>query len=1307
LKLRIIALFLVLVMAGATVTVKVLTNPKLKDVIRDLLIQQARKHLGVELHIGKLDYDVFLTGLSMENVTLKDLQGKAGEISVRRLGIKFDPLSVFRGTVGIKELQVDGIDLNVVRDMDGTIAVKPLFPFWKKKKSSPGLENISLVHIQVSSVILLNSHISYHDLPAGVEVGLDNVLVRFDRGSFDSPGHGRLSLHANNGKVGWRGFPKGRTISVQSLQAEMTYTPTELLVSKFNLFTDPLGVSFTGTLPLVPSTPLSGSIALTADLGKLPWLIGAGAGKLRFSGEVGGDLRSPYLSGEMEGGKVRVYGRKFNNISARLSLDAGHATLEGLKALYRGENLEGRMEVGFTRGLPFKADLSTSKYPIAKLFQEISGDRSPLEGSFSAQCGIEGYLFPGKGGGRIQVGLKGTADLSIGRGAPKVFGFDLSGVYAGSSYVLERFKAASGSLAMEASGTLGPSGPDLTVKLTESDLGTWENFSWARGAGGTLQADGEVSGDWQAPLANLDLVFQHPSIRGYAADFLKAHLQIDSKGITCPLASLKVGATVLTLQGRLPWKGGDRGGEWSVGTSNGRLQDILQVFHVPLDLSGEIAVQMDFSFRNGSLTGKGDSVLRKIRLNGEEFERSDFHMVLRDGGLVFDKIELTKAGKLMVGRGSIKDGRFSAQLATVHGVPMESLRFLKELKVPLSGEISFTAGVSGGLDGKDIEGTAAAKWDQISFEGRSWGSGKGTFDLKGKTLKGNAELINGKFAAEVTVDLSGEIPFYGTIRTLEKASHEDLNNFFGLGIPSGYASGELLAKAGAKGVLLHLKKTEVEGTIDEARFNIRGIDFRSTRSVPFTYQPERGIRFEDLQLASGESVLRGALTIAPKGIIGGNMEGEIDLGGFSYLRPTVNSFFGRTEIHLRISGTLSHPSLSGYLNIRDTSCVAHLPFPLKVEHLEGRIEILNDRVHFDAITGQVKKGTIEMDGDLFLEGLTPVRGRLQWKGEGIAVNFPDGLSTLNRATIVLSLDGGKGNIRGSVKMDEGKYIRDIDIDNPISLLGESAGAPGPFAPGKGGGNGGTGRFALDIEMETINPIEVDMKLLRGDAKGTLHLQGTVGKPVLTGRFFMDKGDIIYRGKSFAISRGIVGFFNPEVIEPNFDFSARTDISGLDRDGMLRDYTIELLVNGVPSKFKLDLISSPPLSETDILSLLNWGAVSEKAFESGRNVSATEAALFLSSELKGTLESGVRNITGFDRVVIDPVTVSRTGGTTSRIRLDKRLGERLSLSASAAILSREEPEVSLRYKLLDSFSLIGEERGEGNFNLDLDFQFEIR
>jgi hypothetical protein len=47
-----------------------------------------------------------------------------------------------------------------------------------------------------------------------------------------------------------------------------------------------------------------------------------------------------------------------------------------------------------------------------------------------------------------------------------------------------------------------------------------------------------------------------------------------------------------------------------------------------------------------------------------------------------------------------------------------------------------------------------------------------------------------------------------------------------------------------------------------------------------------------------------------------------------------------------------------------------------------------------------------------------------------------------------------------------------------------------------------------------------------------------------------------------------------------------------------------------------------------------------------------------------------------------------------------------LSASSPILSSEESEVTLRYRVLDIFSLVGGQEGDQDYGFDLDFQFEI-
>ena len=413
----------------------------------------------------------------------------------------------------------------------------------------------------------------------------------------------------------------------------------------------------------------------------------------------------------------------------------------------------------------------------------------------------------------------------------------------------------------------------------------------------------------------------------------------------------------------------------------------------------------------------------------------------------------------------------------------------------------------------------------------------------------------------------------------------------------------------------------------------------------------------------------------------------------------------QADILMKIDGKLAKPLLNGSVKFDGADCVAHIPFDLPVNALKGKVEIVGERLHFGQITGETGNGSVLMGGELAMDGFKPVNGTLTWKAEGVPISFPEGLDTVNRADLVLKFSEGRGVLRGTVSMDEGWYRREVDIDNLITLIAEARETGKDGSGPEDTGNRGQW-LGLDVGMETAAPLSVDIKLMRGTATGTLHLRGTAAEPVLSGRMEVDEGTIEYRGHNFEVTNGSVGFFNPKAIEPSFEFDGRTEVTGFDREGDVRDYTVDLSAVGVPDKFRLDLISSPALSEVDIASLLTWGAVGEQAFASRSGLSAAEATLLLTRELRGKLETEVERVTGFDRFVINPSSISSTGERSARIQVDKKLSDKVYLTYSTPILTDESQEVSLKYRISNTFSLVGEQLGEEDYGLDLDFQFEI-
>lgn len=1300
-KRRILAFLLVFTLAGATVALALLGNPSVDYYLQGVIVEQAQRQLGVLLTVGSMERNLLLTRFTLQDVRLRDLEDRKREISLRRLVVSLDPLAFFRGTLSIRELRLEGLDLQVAREADGRLSVEPLFPFWERaSKAEPGSGRP--LQVRFGEVVLSDISVRYRDVPAGLSVRLESVRARLFRGRFDPVDRHSVSITARKGQVEWKAFPPGRSLAVEGLQAVLTITPQEIYVARLNVNSRPLALEASGKLPLDPQGVVSGSLDISLTLEEMPWLVG-GQGKVSIQGRIDGHPADPSFRGTLKSALVKIDGRALEEISGDLALDLSGGSVSKAGVKYRGERFSAGMNVAFTAGLPFTLDLSTSSYPLENILKEWGGSTIALSGGVAAEVRVQGKLGGPILEGPLSISSNGSVKLYLPQDRFRDIRFEAAAGLSQRSLLVERLSLESDSLAFSGSGRLAADASSFRFEGEEADLTTWSFLPKLAGLAGRASFRGDLSGTLAAPEAAVEVAIADLAYGPYSADSLETHLDVDRSGVSCPLGSVKKGNSVVTVIGHLPWDLSVQEAWLTLEVPRGSIEEGLMAASLDLPVSGEVTARLEMAIGAEAWRGSGVVDLADLSAYGEKAEKLSLDLSFGKGQIRVNRFDMVKGGGRSFGEGKLEGGRFTVRLETVDPAPLAAMNFLKLLKVPMTGETQMIVEGSGKLDGTEIAAAATLSWDQMNFEGRPWRSGKGTFRLRDRNLEVQAELLDGLYSGKATVALEEEFPFSAAIKTTGQITRQDLNDFLGIGIPAEQASGQLVAQASAEGYLSDLKRTEVEGIIVDADITIRGLSFVPRKPLPFIYRPDTGITFTDLNLKSGESLTEGSLRIGPGGIIEGNVKGEVDVSGFGYLRPTVNSFTGRCGVQLKIAGSLSHPDLSGFVDLKKVTCVAHLPFAMEVADLSGRMEVVKDRLRIADVRGSVGKGTLAMEGDLYFSNFNLKQGDLRWKADGVTVAFPEGLTTVNRAQLELRFGEGKGILRGSVLMDEGQYRRQIDIDNLLALIGESR-ASGAAAADETVTGGEW--LALDVQMRTVRPLDVDLKLLRGTASGSLHLQGTAARPVLSGRMDTEAGTILYRGHSFAVSHGFVGFFNPKVIEPSFDFTGRTTVTGYDREGEVRDYVVELLAVGVPSKFRLKLVSEPPLSEVDTISLLTWGAVGEQALQS-RGLTTEEAALLLTRELTGFLESGIERITGFDRVVINPSAISSSGQRSARVRVDKRLGERLSLTYSTSILTGEEQEVTLRYRLTDRLSFVGEQRGEAAYGLDLDFTFEIR
>ena len=253
---------------------------------------------------------------------------------------------------------------------------------------------------------------------------------------------------------------------------------------------------------------------------------------------------------------------------------------------------------------------------------------------------------------------------------------------------------------------------------------------------------------------------------------------------------------------------------------------------------------------------------------------------------------------------------------------------------------------------------------------------------------------------------------------------------------------------------------------------------------------------------------------------------------------------------------------------------------------------------------------------------------------------------------------------------------------------------------------------LDVRITAPSTLQMDNRTLRLVANADLQLLGTIDKPVLLGRAEIDRGDALFEGKRYVITRGTVDFNNPTRIEPFLDIEAETRIRVPQET-----YQVTLRVTGLLAAPTFSFNSDPPLGEVEILALV-FGDVTPGGNAELRqfDVNTPQQRLFqeraaraLTSVLSTEVSRVVEEAFGVDTFQITPSlslqdpNAQSTSGLDPGMRLTvlKRLSERLYLTYSRSLSSssRSTQIILLEFDQTDRLSWILSRNEDGTYALD--------
>jgi translocation and assembly module TamB len=250
---------------------------------------------------------------------------------------------------------------------------------------------------------------------------------------------------------------------------------------------------------------------------------------------------------------------------------------------------------------------------------------------------------------------------------------------------------------------------------------------------------------------------------------------------------------------------------------------------------------------------------------------------------------------------------------------------------------------------------------------------------------------------------------------------------------------------------------------------------------------------------------------------------------------------------------------------------------------------------------------------------------------------------------------------------------------PTDVEASPAPAEGPIA-----------NLALDLTVHVPDNLVLrgnDIRTQGGPALGDLN--ATVGgtlhlvKPprealALLGTVTMVRGTYEFQGRQFSMVRnGTIELRGGSTIDPALDLTAEREVSGI---------AVRVSIGGTARDPKLALSSDPPMSETDILSLIVFNQPANQLGEGQRASLGERAAALASGAVVGALTESVERALNLS--VFEVQTVSEAGGAPM-ITVGKQVSEALFVQLRQLFGSQQVSQLMLEYQLNDYLRLEGE------------------
>jgi autotransporter translocation and assembly factor TamB len=689
---------------------------------------------------------------------------------------------------------------------------------------------------------------------------------------------------------------------------------------------------------------------------------------------------------------------------------------------------------------------------------------------------------------------------------------------------------------------------------------------------------------------------------------------------------------------------------------------------------------------------------------GESFKTASASLRFEGAGVRLDGIRATKGAGGLTGAAFVFwEGRYSFN-ADGAGIPLETVDALAYPDLPVFGTLTFSASGSGNFD--DPRYDVRGRIDDFFVVDEGIGQVNGRLTVRGDSLTihqleaASPRLaVSGTGRIMMTDDADAELTLRLTDTSLDpyvRLFEPRLSPF-----TTAIASGTIRVS----GAINDLKRLRIDGIVEE--IDLRLFDYKLRNDGPVHVSLENEVaRLERLRFIGDGTTMElfGDVGIATDRVrirALGDANWSI-LQGF--LRDIRSS--GAAEVQAEIAGSMKAPVLVGSATLTNGR-LRYFALPHAIEAVNGRVEFDAGGVRLDGLTGRMGGGEVRFGGQIGLKLGAIDSYAITAVGRDMRLRYPEGFRSLVDADLALRGPVVNPILTGTVQVRDALWVRSIETEGTgiFGLAAASGSKPsGPAVP-----SGVAMRF--DVRLDAPSTLRIENNTARLVSSAELTLRGTYDRPLLFGRADITRGEVLFEGNRYMVTRGTIDFSNPTRIDPFFDIEAETRarVPG-------EIYRVTFRITGTRDRFVWDLSSDPPLAPVDILALL-FGDMRDPRDADVRGLRsrdrteedliATRAARLLTSPISSEVNRVVRKTFGVDSVQITPSIGDISGqqsariSPTARLTIGKRISDRLFLTYAQPITSsKPEQLVLIEYTQSDRFAWIVSRNEDETYALDV-------